>query len=365
MTKFSELKLKKEIIHALDSLDLKEAFEVQKEIIPLAIQGKNIVFTSRSGSGKTLAFTIGFLGKINKKFGIQMIVLVPTRELCIQVGKEIQRVCDPLGLKVGMLYGGREIFGDYKTTNRKNQIMVGTPGRLIQHINNKQIKVGDTKLIVFDESDQMFDDGFFDECVYVKQRASNEAQLILSSATITLKVRAFMKTVIVDYEFLTIGSQIPKNISQEKLFCEIPDKNNTLLEMLSDNRFKRMMIFCNKKVRCDEITNFLAENKFKVKAISRNLTQNERINHLNLLKSGKINVLVATDVAARGLHIDNVDLVLNYDVPTRASFYVHRIGRTGRTDKHGHAITFVCSEDVERFENIEMLFNLDIKDISI
>ncbi|MFH1589894.1 MAG: DEAD/DEAH box helicase [archaeon] len=364
MKSFSELKLKKEVISALDILKFKELFEVQEKVIPLALQGKNIVFTSRTGTGKTLAFTIGFLGKINKKLGVQMIVLVPTRELCIQVGKEIQRVCDPLGFKVGMLYGGREISNDYKTTTKRNHIMVGTPGRLIQHINSKQIKAGAVKLLVFDESDQMFDDGFFDDCVYVKRRASNDAQIILSSATITEKVENFMNEIIVDYEYLTVGSQIPKNIVQEKLFCEMLDKNKTLLRLFSDEMIQKVLIFCNTKLKCDGITKFLLDNKFSVKTISSNLTQNERLKHLNLFKSGRIQILVATDVAARGLHIDNVDLVLNYDVPTRSEFYIHRIGRTGRTDKKGHAITFVCPEDGMRFEKIEELFNLDVREIS-
>lgn len=364
MKSFSQLNLKKEIVSALDILKFKEVFEVQEKVIPLAIKGKNIVFTSRTGSGKTLAFTIGFLGKINKKLGIQMIVLVPTRELCIQVGKEIQKVCEPLGFKVGMLYGGREASGDYKTTNRKNHIMVGTPGRLIQHINNKNIKVGDTKLLVFDESDQMFDDGFADDCTYVKRRISNDAQLILSSATISGKVRNFMDEIIVDFEFLTLGSPIPLNISQEKLFCDIPDKNEVLLDLLSDKKSKRVLIFCNTRAKCHGIAKFLTDNKFRVRAISSNLTQNERLKHLNLFKSGRIPVLVATDVAARGLHIDDVDLVINYDVPTRTEYYVHRIGRTGRTDKHGRSITFVCPEDAARFETIERLFELDVKDIS-
>ncbi|NQU98445.1 DEAD/DEAH box helicase [Candidatus Woesearchaeota archaeon] len=363
MKSFSQLGLKKEVINALDSLEFKEALEVQEKVIPLAIQGKNIVFTSRTGSGKTLAFTIGFLSKINKKIGIQMIVLVPTRELCIQVGKEIQNLCRPLNLNVGMLYGGHEASKDYKTTDRNNHIMVGTPGRLIQHVNSKKIKIGETKLIVFDESDQMFDDGFFDECVYVKKRASSDAQFILSSATITGKVRTFMDEEISPYEFLSIGSPIPKNIIQEKLFSEILDKNEVLLELLAGKKFEKILIFCNTRSRCHEVAKFLNDNKLSVRAISSNLTQNERLKHLNLFKNGKVPILVATDVAARGLHIENVDLVVNYDVPTRTEFYIHRIGRTGRIDKKGHAITFICSEDDLRFKNIEELFELNVKEI--
>jgi len=361
---FSQLNLKSEIINVLNSLKLKETFEVQEKVISLALQGKNVVFTSRTVSGKTLAFTIGFLGKINKKLGIQMIVLVPTRELCIQVGKEISRVAESLGLSVGMLYGGREISNDYKTTSKKIHIMIGTPGRLIQHINSKHIKVGDVKLLVFDESDHMFDDGFFNDCVYVKTRVSKDSQLILSSATITEKVRKFIEEVIVNYELLNVGSQIPRNIFQEKLFCSKSDKNNIMLKLLTERKFQKIVIFCNTKIKCELIAKFLFDNDFRVRAISSNLDQNQRLKHLDLFKSDRLQVLVATDIAARGIHINDVDLVLNYDVPTRSEFYVHRIGRTGRTDKKGHSITFICPEDVERFANIESLFKLDAKDIT-
>jgi len=200
MGNFTKLGLKKEILDVLSRLKLNKSFEVQDKIVPLAMKGKNIVFTSRTGSGKTLAYLLGFLGKINKKQSTQMIVLVPTRELCIQVGKEIIKICELLGINVGMLYGGRDVQGDYRTLSKKNQILVGTPGRLILHVNEKKIKVGEVKYLVYDESDQMFDHGFYDDCAYMKQRVSKNAQMILSSATMTDKVNSFIKNEIVDYE---------------------------------------------------------------------------------------------------------------------------------------------------------------------
>ncbi|MDP2750509.1 MAG: DEAD/DEAH box helicase, partial [Nanoarchaeota archaeon] len=217
MGSFTELGLKKEILEVLARLNFKDTLDVQEKVIPLALKGKNVVFTSRTGSGKTLAYLLGFLSKINRKAGLQMIVMVPTRELCIQVGKEMKRVCEPLNINVGMLYGGRDFFGDNRTTTKKNQIMVGTPGRLIQHVNEKNIRVGDVKYLVYDESDRMFDNGFYDDCDYLRERVCKNAQIILASATITEKVESFIETVIVDYEFLKIGDLIPKNIVQEKL----------------------------------------------------------------------------------------------------------------------------------------------------
>ena len=191
MQDFQKLGLKKEVIAVLTKF--KKPSEVQTKVIPLTLKGKNIVFTSMTGSGKTVAYTAGFLGKINKKLGVQMMVLVPTRELCVQVGKEIQELSEPLGLKVGMLYGGRYIGGDYRTTRKKNQILVGTPGRLIQHINEKHIKVGEVAYLIYDESDQMFDHGFSKDCAYVRKRVSKNVQIILSSATITDKVKRFIE----------------------------------------------------------------------------------------------------------------------------------------------------------------------------
>ena len=233
MGDFKDLNLKKEILSILTKLKFKNSLEVQDKIIPLAMKGKNIVFTSRTGSGKTLAYLLGFVSKINKKQGAQMIILVPTRELCIQVGKEIKRICDLLEINVGMLYGGRDVTGDNRTLSKKNQIMVGTPGRLLLHVNEKKLRVGDVKYVVYDESDQMFDHGFYEDCRYLKERVSKTAQIILSSATITDRVNKFIKREIVDYELLKIGELIPKNITQEKLRCEKVEKNEILVKLFS------------------------------------------------------------------------------------------------------------------------------------
>jgi len=363
MGDFAKLGLKKEILAVLARLKFNESFEVQDKIVPLARQGKNIVFTSKTGSGKTLAYLLGFLGKINKKLSTQMIVFVPTRELCIQVGKELKKVCDGLGINVGMLYGGRNVPGDYRTLTKKNQILVGTPGRLLLHINEKKIKVGGVKYLVFDESDQMFDHGFYDDCVYMLERVSRTAQIILSSATITDKVNRFIENEIVDYELLRIGELIPKNIVQEKLYCSKLEKNKILLNLFSKKRFKRAMVFCNTKIKSRSIAKFLQDNDFNSKSLRGDLTQPERLKHLNLFKEGKIKVLVTTDVAARGLHIEKVDIIVNYDVPTKKEFYIHRIGRTGRLDKKGYSLTFICPEDKNRFYNIEFEFELSVVEV--
>ncbi len=357
MTSFADLGLKKNI---LASISFKEPSDSQKAIIPLALQKKNIVFTSRTGSGKTLAYLLGYLSKINTKLGIQMLILVPTRELAIQVGKEITKICNRLNINVGVLYGGRDMSGDYKTLAKKIQILVGTPGRITDHVNAKSVKLGEVGLLVFDESDQMFDQGFFDSCVYIGSRTSKDAQVILSSATITAKVSKFTDRYMGKYEFLRIGDSIPKNIIQEKCYCEMDEKNNILLKFFSYKKFSRAMVFCNTKLKCESVANFLHDKGFQAKAFSSDLEQKEREANLNLFRAKKIKILVTTDVAARGLHIEKVDLIVNYDVPTREEFYVHRIGRTGRIDKKGYALTLICPEDVDRFNIIEFDYELKI-----
>lgn len=362
MSKFAKLGLKKEVLIALDQLGFDETFEVQEKVVPIALSGSNVVFTSKTGSGKTLAYLLGFISKIKPKQGLQMIVFVPTRELCVQVCKEMRRVCDLLGINVGMLYGGRPVPGDVRTLTKKNQIIVGTPGRLLLHVNEKSLKVGEVKYLVYDESDQMFDNGFYEDCVYIKKRVSKLCQIVFSSATRTPAVENFVNNVIVDYKMLEIGELIPSKIKQEKIYCEKIEKNLILLELFK-KKVKRTMIFCNTKLKVKGITKFLNENGHRAKELSSDLDQNKRLNTLNLFKEGKITLLVTTDVAARGLHIENVDRIINYDVPTRDEFYVHRIGRTGRNNTKGYSLTMICPEDVERFELIEFQYQLNIKEI--
>ncbi len=360
MTTFADLKLKKELVSILNGMNFKVPSEVQKQVIPLTMSGDHVVFTSRTGSGKTLAYTLGFLSKLNKKLGVQMMVVVPTRELAIQVGKELTKICEVMSINVGVLFGGREIRSDYKTLNKKNQIMVGTPGRLIDHINARTLRLGELKHLIYDESDQMFDNGFYSDCSYIKKRVGVNTQIIMASATITDQVEKFLKYKIKEFHFLQIGDLVPKSIIQEVHRVQIPDKLEYLKKILESHTYRRALIFVNTKTRTYEVPNFLTEKGLKVKALNGDFKQQERQDVLNIFKQGKIKTLITTDVAARGIHIKDVDMVINYDVPTKSEYYVHRIGRTGRNDKKGFSITFLCKEDEERFKLLKEEFELDV-----
>lgn len=370
---FSQLGFKQDVVTALKKIGITKATEVQEIIIPKIQTSQNIVFTSQTGSGKTLCFLLGYLSRINPKNGLQMLIITPTKELSQQVAKEIQRITDQLDLKVGVLYGGREFKGDMRTVKRKNQIIVATPGRLIDHINKKTLRVGDVKCIVYDESDQMFDNGFASDCAYIKRRSAEDAQMILSSATITEKVELFIENRMPEHELVVVGDRIPKNIVQEKVYCQMGDKANLLikcLKRLQTQKKKQIIIFTNTKEKCFLIHENLEKHKFHATELHGDFKQDERNNHLNGFTSGRVPILITTNVAARGLHIPKVDAIINYDVSERPEFYVHRIGRTGRIMKsgktgRGYAITFICDEDIERFEVIEELHEAKVQEVDM
>lgn len=369
---FSQLGFKQDVVAALKKINITQATEVQELIIPKIRHKNHIVFTSQTGSGKTLCFLLGYLPRINSRLGLQMLIVTPTKELAQQVGKEITRVTDQLDLNVGILFGGRDFKGDAKTVKRKNQIIVATPGRLIDHINKKTLRVGDVKCIVYDESDQMFDNGFASDCAYIKRRSAKDAQIVLASATMTEKVELFAENQLGDYEYTIVGDKIPKNIVQEKVYCKMGGKQALLIKCLirltSGSKKKQIIIFTNTKEKCFLIHENLEKHKFHATELHGDFKMQERKNHLNGFTSGRVPILITTNVAARGLHIPKVDAVINFDVSERPEFYVHRIGRTGRIMKsgkigRGYAITFICDEDIERFNWIEELHGAKVQEV--
>jgi superfamily II DNA/RNA helicase len=357
---FSNLGLKKDVLSALTALDYTIPTEVQKEIIPLILSKQNVVFTAQTGSGKTVGFSTGLFSRINLKQNIQVLIVVPTRELCLQVGTELKRFGDILGFNVGMLYGGHDLVIDRKTISRRLHILVATPGRLIQHINFKTIKLGEVSALIFDESDQMFDAGFYKDCIYIKSRVSLTAQIILSSATITSKVEQFLKKEVSKFKFIEVGVLIPPSIVQDALFCTIPEKKDLLPKFFLGEDFSRAIVFVNTKVKVNSVYDTLVNNNLSASMLSSDFDQKDREKCIRDFKTGKFSVLVCTDVASRGLDIDDVDIIVNYDVPPRSEFYVHRIGRSGRTGKKGYALTLVCPEDEEDFAIIQKEFKLNV-----
>jgi superfamily II DNA/RNA helicase len=226
--------------------------------------------------------------------------------------------------------------------------------------NENSLKVGDISFLIFDESDQMFDTGFYDDCVYIRSRVSSAAQIVLSSATITPRVEHFLRKSIKDFELVKIGTLIPPNIDQDVLFCPISDKTKLLVNFFQGEKFSRAIVFANTKVKLSSIYDTLLHNKITANYLSSDLDQKDREKVVRDFKAAKFSVLVSTDIASRGLDIQGVDIIVNYDVPPRSEFYVHRIGRCGRNDLRGYALTFICPEDEEDFSIIEHQFDLTV-----
>lgn len=376
--KFEELDLQPEIIDALRQANISDCTAIQESAIPLVLDGKDISGLSQTGSGKTFAFLVPLIERIlrtrkkmaenptelDQKRGFDtwnsghfILVLAPTRELADQIHKAITMLCKPeLGIKTALVYGGVEYESQTAAIKDSVDIVVGTPGRLLDLYKNHHINFRQIKAIVFDEADRMFDMGFKDDMVYILQRAPQDRQILLFSATLNFDV---MNTI---YRFdsnpveINVSRDQAKagDVTDELFHVGEQDKPQYLLSLINRVKPKQTIIFSNFKMNVDRITQFLSNNGVPAVGISSLLTQSQRERVLEQFKNeNERNTLVATDVAARGLDIKGVDLVINYDLPDDAENYVHRIGRTGRAGAKGHAISLVSDRDVMALSRIE------------
>lgn len=372
--KFADLGLHPSIIEALNQLNITECTDIQKNAIPLILEGKDISGLSQTGTGKTFAFAIPLLERLLKtkepsdttnessakrrfedwNSGNFILVLVPTRELADQINKSILSLSQKI--KTAVIYGGVEYEAQIENLKNGVDFVIGTPGRLIDLYKNHLIHFRHAKAIVFDEADRMFDMGFKDDMVFVLQRAPQDRQILLFSATLNFDV---LNTI---YRFNANPVEI--NISRDQVKAgEVVDeifhagsdqKPQYLLSLLARQKPKQTIIFSNYKNNVDRITQFLNDNGVPAVGISSLLTQSQRERVLEQFKNeNERNTLVATDVAARGLDIKGVDLVINYDLPDDAENYVHRIGRTGRAGEKGMALSLVSDQDVMALSRIE------------
>lgn len=376
--KFEELDLQPEIIDALRQMNIQDCTKIQESAIPLVLEGKDISGLSQTGSGKTFAFLVPLIERIlrtKKKTGENpteldvargfdswntghfVLVLAPTRELADQIHKAIGQICPPsTGIKSAIVYGGVEYESQTSALNSGVDIVVGTPGRLLDLYKNHHINFRQIKAIVFDEADRMFDMGFKDDMVYILQRAPQDRQILLFSATLNFDV---MNTI---YRFdsnpveINVSRDQAKagDVTDEIFHVGEQDKPQYLLSVINKMKPKQTIIFSNFKMNVDRITQFLNNNGIPAVGISSLLTQSQRERVLEQFKNeNERNTLVATDVAARGLDIKGVDLVINYDLPDDAENYVHRIGRTGRAGAKGIALSLVSDRDVMALSRIE------------
>jgi ATP-dependent RNA helicase DeaD len=363
--KFTELNLSNEIIKAVADLGFEEATPIQSLSIPKLISGLDIIGQAQTGTGKTAAFGIPVLEKVDpKNKDVQTIILCPTRELAIQVAEELKLFSKyKKGINIVPVYGGQPIQRQLLALAKGAQIVIGTPGRVIDHLERKTLKLQTASTIVLDEADEMLDMGFRDDIELILKAMPQERQTVFFSATmpkeflfLTKKYQKNPETIKVISEKLTVPL-----IEQYYFDLREYQKLEALTRCLDMLSPKLSIVFCNTKKRVDEITSSLQARGYGADALHGDMNQSQRDRVMTKFRSGSIEVLVATDVAARGIDVDDIDMVFNYDVPKDDEDYVHRIGRTGRAGKAGKAYSFVSGKDIYKLRDIQKYTKVTIK----
>ncbi|MBI4145454.1 DEAD/DEAH box helicase [Candidatus Woesearchaeota archaeon] len=351
--KFSELDIKQEHKDALAKMGITDPTPVQAGSLPLLLDGKDLVARAKTGSGKTIAFLLPILQKLQQTSHIQALILAPTRELANQTFKEVRKL--DKNVKAIEIYGGVSINPQIEKLHSWAQIVVATPGRVLDHIQRRTINFSNLKFVVLDEADRMLDMGFIDDVREILKHTPRTRQTMLFSATMPEQVirlsEEYMTSpqqLILDQDEITV-----KTIRQVCYGVDKREKLNTLIKILRKNNVKRCMVFTNTKTWADTMTRIIRGKGFRVASIHSNLSQSQRTRVIDDFKKGMFEILVATDVAARGLHIDDVTHVVNYDLPRNPKDYVHRIGRTGRAGEDGDAISLLTQQDEPLLKGIE------------
>lgn len=348
---FSQLPLEDTMLQTLDSLGYAKATPIQSETLPLILDNKDIIAEAKTGSGKTAAFGIGLLSKLDvKKFRVQSLVLCPTRELADQVAKELRRIARfKHNIKILMLTGGESFGKQLGSLSHQAHIIVGTPGRVLKHLNKESLDLSNLETLVLDEADRMLDMGFIEEIENLLTFAPKERQTLLFSATYDDEVLAISKKIQKDaISIKTTTQEIANKIKEE--FYATNNKIDTLIKVLASYKPENVILFTNTKVEAKELAESLVNAKIDALAIHGDLEQYERNDVLVQFANKSCPVLVATDVAARGLDIKELSMVVNYDIPHTSETYTHRIGRTGRAWAEGIAITLYSEYESEKAE---------------
>lgn len=361
---FLNLGLSKEIVDVLTNLGYTVPTEIQAKAIPLLIANKDVVGRSETGSGKTFAFGLPIIQNVNRDDEtIQALVVCPTRELAMQDADEIKKVALPLGVRVCAVFGGSNLDRQIDALKRKPQIVVGTPGRIIDLLKRKALKIASTSKIVLDEADEMLDMGFRPDIEKILQNVAKQRLTILFSATIPDEIKEIIKTYQTDSVMVEVGTENKAldKIEQRYMFVDQKNKKEALKELFYSDIFDKTIVFVNTKRYAEDLERFLNKNKVSAKALHGDLRQSARTRVMKMFKDGKIDILLATDVAARGLDIKEVMYVVNFDLPNQLEFYVHRIGRTARAGKSGKVVDIITNlSQLSNLREIEKLTNAKI-----
>ena len=365
ITKFEEMDLNQEILRAVEEMGFEEMSLIQVKAIPAMLSGKDIVGQAQTGTGKTAAFGIPLLQKVNQKErSLQAMVLCPTRELAIQVADEVRKLAKFMhSIKVLPIYGGQEISKQIRSLKSGVQIIVGTPGRVMDHMRRKTIRLDNVKMVVLDEADEMLNMGFREDIETILKDMPDKIQTALFSATMPEPILEIARTYQDDAQIIRVVRKeltVPKI---EQYYYEVTPKmkEEALSRLLDIYNPKLSLIFCNTKKMVDELTSNLQGRGYFAEGLHGDMKQQQRDRVMASFRSGRTEILVATDVAARGIDVDDVEAVFNYDIPQDDEYYVHRIGRTGRAGRAGMAFTLVVGREVYKLRDIQRYCKTKIK----
>lgn len=360
MATFYEFGIHHQLLRAINEMGFEEATPIQSEAIPVALQGRDLIGQAQTGTGKTAAFGIPIIEKVNEASGhIQAIVLTPTRELAMQVAEELNRIGQYKSVKALPIYGGQEIHRQIKALKNRPQIIVATPGRLMDHIRRGTIRLHTIDIVVLDEADEMLNMGFVEDIETILKEIPEKRQTLLFSATMPRAIQEIAQRFMKDPQLIKIQTKevTVANIAQQ--YIELPEKQkfDALCRLLDIHSPELAIIFGRTKRRVDELTEALQKRGYAAEGIHGDMSQAKRDMALRRFKAGLIEALVATDVAARGLDISGVTHVYNFDMPQDPESYTHRVGRTGRAGKTGLAVTFATPRELDHLRLIEKVTN--------
>ena len=354
--RFEDMNISNEICRAVLDMGFEEATPIQSQAIPVILEGKDIIGQSQTGTGKTAAFGIPLLERINPDDRrLQALILCPTRELAIQVSEEFRKLLKYKdNIRVLPIYGGQPIDRQIAALRKGTQVVIGTPGRVMDHMRRRTIKAETVQMMVLDEADEMLDMGFREDIETILVKIPEEHQTLLFSATLSPEILDITKRFQRNPEFIKIVRKELTVPNIEQYYFDVKEKTklDALCRIIDVYDPKLAMVFCNTKKRVDDLVEMLQGRGYFAEGLHGDLKQAQRDKVMQKFRNGTIEILVATDVAARGIDVDDIDVVFNYDVPQDEEYYVHRIGRTGRAGKAGKAFTFCVGKEIYKLRDI-------------
>ncbi len=368
MVSFEELGIEKSIVKALTETGIEQPFPIQESIIPLILKGEDVIGRSNTGTGKTAAFVLPMLSKLNPNNFLQALILVPTRELAVQITSTINQLVKYSNLRSVAIYGGQNYQMQKKILNKGVNIVVATPGRLLDHMNQRTINLSKINFLVLDEADRMLDMGFIDDIKEILSNIDSKKQICLFSATMPDSIVQLAKEHMKNPKQISIEKTISQaNINQSYLLLNEKDKFKQLvntLKPISKKDESHIIVFTATKQRARDLTYKLRDDDFYAESIHGDLNQRQRETTLSKFRNKRFNILIATDVASRGLDITSVSHIINYDIPDDAETYFHRIGRTARAGANGIALSFVSQHDMFTLRKIQNIAKNSLKNLN-